>query len=109
MKRTIWIPLVLGLALGLIDFVSLVVHFVLPTGEETFVGPQEIFVTISAALGGPLGLLVTIFFQELGVHFFLLKGQLPPEQVPLEIFISIADFIAHVLAALGVVYSSRFL
>ncbi|HSF83106.1 MAG TPA: hypothetical protein VLA49_17850 [Anaerolineales bacterium] len=109
MKKTIWIPLVLGIALGLLDFVSLAVHFVLPTSEETFVGPQEIFVTISAALGGPLGLLLTSFFQELGVHFYLLKGQLPPEQVPLEIFVSIADFSAHILATLAVVYCYRLL
>lgn len=107
MKKTIWRPLVLGIALGLVDFVSLAVHFVLPTTEETFVGPQEIFTTISAALGGPLGLFLTSLFQELGVHFFLLKGQLPPEQVHLEIFISIADFTAHILATLAVVYCYR--
>ena len=109
MKKTIWRPLVLGIALGLLDFISLAVHFVLPTSEETFVGPQEIFVTISAALGGPLGLFFTSFFQELGVHFYLLKGQLPPEQVPLEVFVSIADFTAHILASLVVVYCYRFL
>jgi hypothetical protein len=109
MKKTIWRPLVLGIALGLLDYISLVVHFVLPTSEETFVGPQEIFVTMSAALGGPLGMFFTSLFQELGVHFYLLKGQLPPEQVPLEVFVSIADFTAHILAALVVVYGYRFL
>jgi hypothetical protein len=109
MKKTIWRPLVLGLALGLLDLVSLAVHFVLPTVEETFVGPQEIFVTISAALGGPLGFVPTIFFQELGVHFFLLKGQLPPEQAHLEILVSFADFTAHILAALAVVYCYKIL
>jgi hypothetical protein len=56
-----------------------------------------------------LGLFLTSFFQELGVHFYLLKGQLPPEQVPLEIFVSIADFSAHILASLAVVYCYRFL
>ena len=107
MKKTIWRPLVLGIVLGIIDFASLAVHFVLPTTEETFVGPQEIFTTIAAALGGPLGLFLTSFFQELGVHFFLLKGQLLPEQAHLEIFISIADFTAHILATLAVVYCYR--
>ncbi len=109
MKKTIWRPLALGTMLGLLDFVSIAVHFVLPTLEETFVGPQEVFVTISAALGGPLGLFVTSFFQELAVHFFLLKGQLPPEQAPLVTFVSMADFIAHILATLAVVYCYRFL
>jgi hypothetical protein len=108
-KKTIWIPLVLGIALGLLDYVSIAVHFVLPTSEETFVGPQEVFVLVSAALGGPLGLFITSLFQEAAVHLFLLKGQLPPEQAPLEIFVSTADFIAHLLAGLPVVYCYRFL
>jgi hypothetical protein len=108
-KKTIWIPLVLGIALGLLDYVSIAVHFVLPTSEETFVGPQEVFVLVSAALGGPIGLFITSLFQEAAVHLFLLKGQLPPEQAPLEIFISTADFFAHILAGLAVVYCYRFL
>lgn len=109
MKKTVWKPLALGMALGLIDIISLAVNFVLPTVEETFVGPQEIFVSISAALGGPLGFVPTIFLQELGVHFFLLKGQLPPEQAQLEFFVSLADFTAHILAALAVVYCYKIL
>lgn len=109
MKKWIWRPLVLGITLGLLDFVSIAVRFVLPTFWETYVGPQEIFVTISAALGGPLGLFVTSFLQEAAVHFFLLKGQLPLEQAPLEIFISIADLVAHILASLAVVYCYSFL
>lgn len=108
MKKTIWIPLVLGIALGLVDFFSLGVHWVIRIASFGQIGPQEIFVEMSAALGGPLGLFVTNFFQELGMHLFLLKGDFPG-QPQLEIFISIADFIAHTLALLAVAYCYRFL
>jgi hypothetical protein len=108
MKKTIWMPLVLGITLGLVDFLSLGVHWVIRIASFGQIGPQEVLVIISAALGGPLGLLAANFFQELGMHLFLLKGDFPG-QPWLEVSISIADFIAHALALLVVAYSYRFL
>jgi hypothetical protein len=108
MKKTIWIPLVLGITLGLLDFVSFAVHWVIQIASFGAIGPQETLVVISAALGGPLGLFVTNFLQELGMHIFLLRGDFPG-QPQLEVLISIADFIAHTIALLAVAYGYRFL
>ena len=110
MKRTIWIPLVLGAALGLLDIVSLGVDFLIPLGPFGATGPQEVLVIISAAVGGPLGLLVANFLQELGIYFFFLKPQLSPEQMLSTGWLfSIADFAAHIFALLAVAYGYRFL
>jgi hypothetical protein len=108
MKKTIWIPLVIGITLGLLDFVSFGVHWVIQIADFGAIGPQETLVVISAALGGPLGLLVTNFLQELGMHIFLLRGDFPG-QPQLEILISTADFFAHTIALLAVAYGYRFL
>lgn len=110
MKRTIWIPLILGGVLGLLDFASLAVDFLIPFGPFGATGPQEVLLTISAALGGPFGLLVASFLQELGIYLFFLKAQLPPEQMLLTgAPFSIADFTAHFLALLAVAYGYRLL
>jgi len=108
MKKTIWIPLVLGITLGLLDFVSFGVHWVIQIASFGAIGPQETLVVISAALGGPVGLFATNFLQELGMHIFLLKGDFPGQRL-LEVLISIADFFAHTIALLGVTYCYRFL
>lgn len=108
MVKTIWRPLVLGIALGLLDFVSLGVHWVIRIANFGVIGPQEVLVVISAALGGPVGLFAANFLQELGMHIFLLKGDFP-DQPQMEVFISIADFFAHAIALLAVAYSYRFL
>ena len=110
MKKTIWIPLVLGAALGLLDLVSMAVDFIIPLGPYGATGPQEVLVIISAALGGPLGLSVACLLQEVGHHFFGLKALFSPEQIASTgTYYSIADFSAHILAALAVAYSYKIL
>lgn len=108
MKKTIWIPLVLGITLGLLDFVSFGVHWVIRIANFGAIGPQEILVVISAALGGPVGLFAANLLQELGMHIFLLKGDFPGQRL-LEVSISIVDFLAHTIALLAVAYCYRFL
>lgn len=109
-KKTIWMPFVLGAALGLLDMVSLAVNFLIPLGPYGATGPQEVFVIISAALGGPLGLLVANFLQELGIYFFFLKTQFLLEQMPSTgVLFATADFAAHLLALLAVAYGYRFM
>ena len=109
-KKTIWIPLVLGGALGILDFASLAGDFLIPLGPYGATGPQEVFITMSAALGGPLGLAVTCLLQELGHHFFGLKALFSPEQImSTGTLYSIADFSAHILAALAVAYCYKLL
>ena len=108
MKKTIWMPLVLGITLGLLDYISLSVHWVIRIASFGNIGPQEILVVISAALGGPLGLFAANFLQELGLHIYLLTGDFPGQR-PLEVLISVADFIAHAIALLAVAYCYKFL
>ena len=110
MKKTIWIPLVLGCVFGLLDFTSWAGAFVIPLGPYGATGPQELFITMSAALGGPLGLSVTCFFHELGNYSFGLKALFSPEQLSSTgILYSIADFLAHILAVLVVTYCYKLL
>ena len=110
MKKTIWIPLVLGSALGLLDLVSLAVDFIIPLGPFGATGPQEVFIIMSAALGGPLGLSITSLLQEVGHHFFGLQALFSPEQIASKgTLYSIADFSAHILAALAVALCYKFL
>ena len=109
-KKTIWMPLVLGGALGLLDLVSLAVDFPIPLGPLGATGPQEILLTMSAALGGPLGVLAASPRHELGITFFFLSDQLPPEQMSSTgALFSVADLVAHILALLAVAYGYRFL
>ena len=110
MKKTIWIPLVLGAALGLLDFVSWAGDLLIPLGPYGATGPQEVFITISAALGGPLGLSVTCVLHELGNYAFSLKSLFSPEQLPLTgILYSTADFAAHIVAAITAAYGYKLL
>jgi hypothetical protein len=109
-KKTIWMPLVLGAALGLVDFISLAVNFLIPLGPLGATGPQEIFLTISAALGGPLGLLVASFLHESGVFLFFLKNELSPDLLwSTGVLFATADLVAHLVALPAVAYCYRFL
>ena len=42
MKRTIWQPLILGVALGFLDLISLSVHWAIRIANFGQIGPQEI-------------------------------------------------------------------
>lgn len=110
MRKSIWIPLVLGGVLGLLDFVSLAVNFLIPLGPFGATGPQEVLVMMAAALGGPLGLSLAQIFQDLGIYLYFLPTQLLPEQMSsLGVLIALADFSAHILALLVVAWGYRFL
>lgn len=110
MKKTIWLPLVLGITLGLLDFVSWAGDFLIPLGPYGATGPQEVFITLSAALGGPLGLATTCLLHELGNYSFGLKSLFSPEQMSSTgTLYSIADFAAHIVAAMTAAYGYKLL
>ena len=107
MKKTIWRPFVLGTILGAMNFFSSAVHWIIPIGKAGAIGPHEIFATLSAALGGPSGLLVTSLLHTLGAHIYLMpRSQELDTQILLN---SIGDFVARTLALLAVAYCYRFL
>jgi hypothetical protein len=107
MKKTIWRPLILGLTLGALSFLSSAVGFFIHTGIAGAIGPHEIFMTLSAALGGPLGLFVASVIHTVGAHIFLMKA--PPELATPALYNSMGDFVARTLALLTVAYCYRFL
>ncbi|MGW8225115.1 MAG: hypothetical protein ACWGOY_05255 [Anaerolineales bacterium] len=110
MRKTIWIPLVLGGVLGLLDFVSLAVNFLIPLGPFGATGPQEILVMMAAALGGPLGFSVAQIFHDLGIYLYFLNTQLSPGQMAsLEVLFALADFSAHILALSVIAWGYKFL
>jgi hypothetical protein len=109
MKKTIWIPLILGVFFGLLDFAIWAVDFAIPLGPWGASGPQEVFIIMSAALGGPLGLFVTCLFYVLGDFAFSVVTLFSPEQLSsMGVLYSIANFSAHILAALPAAYCYKF-
>lgn len=110
MKKTICIPLVLGGVLDVLDFASWAGNFAIPLGPYGATGPQEVFITMSAALGGPLSLSVTCILHELGNYSFGLNALFSPDQISsVGTLYTIADFSAHILAALSVAYCYKIL
>lgn len=105
MKKTIWMPLVLGVTLGALSFFSSAVGFFIHTGIAGAVGPHEIFMTLSAALGGPWGLLVASVIHIVGAHIFLMHA--PPELATPALLNSVGDFFARAIALLAVAYSYK--
>lgn len=103
-------PLLLGAVLGLLDFVSLAVDFLIPLGPFGATGPQEILVIMSAALGGPIGLLIAQVFQDLGIYLYFLNSQFLPEQMSsLGVLTALADFAAHFIALFVLAYGYKLL
>jgi hypothetical protein len=105
MKKTIWIPLVLAVIFGLfvvmVDSAGFIVSFgVNANGEERISDTREIFNTFSAALGGPLAVLVSQvikWFFNPGLAAFSANYRVG------------FGFIVHGLAGLWMVFAHKFI
>jgi len=97
-KKTIWIPVVIGMVSGSLILAAAEAEFFIPLGNDTSMGIGELFTTLSAALGGPIAAIVTIFVVY-SVH-----SMLHPEFFPdmTSIYIVLADATAHLCAMLVV-------
>jgi hypothetical protein len=97
-KKTIWIPIVIGMGAAAFILAASEANFFIPLGNNTSMGVGELFTTLSAVLGGPIAATVTIFMVY-SVHSIL-----HPEYYPdiSSAYILIADAIAHLLAMLVV-------
>jgi len=100
-KKTIWIPVVIGVIAAVLNILVSEVHFAIPIGPNAFIGIVEISNTLSAALGGPISLIITIFVANIG--HFILHVELYSD--PQFIIIGIADALIHILALLVVAIS----
>ena len=98
LKKTIWIPVAIGMVSAILILAASEANFSIPLGNGSSIGIGELFTTLSAALGGPLASIVTIFAA------YGILGILHPEFFPdmTSVYILLEDAIAHLCAMLMV-------
>ena len=98
MKKTIWIPIAIGMVSAILILAASEANFSIPLGNGSSIGIGELFTTLSAALGGPLASIVTIFAA------YGILGVLHPEFFPdmTSVYILLEDGVAHLCAMLMV-------
>lgn len=106
MKKTIWIPLLGGLIFGALSYLTTVANLTIQISEDLILGPWEIFNTLSAALFGPIGLLITELGLDVSAYLYLIKGVYP---APQDIYFMVGNYIAHIAAMLLVAFGYRFI
>jgi hypothetical protein len=105
-KETVWIPIVGGFALGALSFVISAANITVQVSDDLILGPWEIVNTISAALFGPLGLLITELGLDVSGYLYFIRGVYP---APQDAFFMVGDFIAHSTAMFLVAFAYRFI
>jgi hypothetical protein len=107
MKKTIWVPIVIGLMAGELSYLILVADFriLLPLGSGASLGGGEIFATLAAALGGPIAAVITGLLN--GAGGYLITREVLPW--PTSLYMAGADLIAHIIAMLVAAVCYRFL
>jgi len=98
MKKTIWLPIIIGTLFAALILMVSEVKFVIPLGNNYSIGIGEIFNMFAAVLGGPIAVIVTLLVASIG-HFLLNPDLYTNAQF---IFIVIADAVIHVGAMLAV-------
>ena len=106
MKKTIWIPIVIGLAFAFLGWLILIAGFSIPIpGLDANVGISEIFNLIAAILGGPITVVIgNIIFGIFGYSLVLSNAH----PWPISFYLTLADVIAHIIALVMVTFSYRF-
>jgi hypothetical protein len=107
MKKTIWIPIVIGLMAGGLSYLIGIADFIIlvPLGEGAGLGGAEIFGTLAAALGGPIAAVITGLLN--GAAGYLVTRDVFPW--PTSLYMASADLIAHIIAMLAAAFCYRFL
>jgi hypothetical protein len=100
-KKTIWIPIATGVVSAALNILVSEAHFGIPIGDNAFIGIVEISNTLSASLGGPIALIITVVVTNIG-HFILNLELYADIQF---IFLTIADALIHIFALLVVATS----
>jgi hypothetical protein len=106
LKKMFWIPIIGGFIFGTLSFLVSAVNFTIAISDDLILGPWEILNTLSAALFGPLGLLITELGTDIGAYFYLIKGVYP---APQDIHFIMGDYIAHVVAMLAIAFGYKFI
>ena len=98
MKRTIWVPVMIGVVSAVLVLLVSEAEFVIPLGNNYSIGIGEIFNVLSAALGGPIALITTLLLTSSG-HYILHFNLYTNTQFA---FIVLADGFIHMCALLVV-------
>jgi uncharacterized protein YhhL (DUF1145 family) len=106
MKKTIWIPIVGGFIFGVLSFLISAANITIEISEDLILGPYEILDTLSAALFGPIGLLITQLGMDSGAYWYFIKDVYPGPQ---GIYFIIGDYIAHSVSMVAVMFFYRFI
>ena len=101
MKSTIWIPVMIGVVSAVLILLVSEAEFVIPLGNNYSIGIGEIFNVLSAALGGPIALIITVLVTGFG-HYILNPNLYVDTQF---IFIALADACIHMCAMLVIAIS----
>jgi hypothetical protein len=104
LKTPIRTPLIGGLIFGALSFLITVANITIKIASDIILGPWEIINTLSAALFGPIGLLITELGLDISAYFYLIKGVYP---APQDLYFMMGDFVAHTLALLLVAVGYR--
>jgi hypothetical protein len=104
LKKTIWIPIVGGLIFGALSYLTTVANLTIQISEDLILGPWEILNTLSAALFGPIGLLITELGLDISGYFYLIRGVYP---APQDIYFMVGNYFAHVAAMLLIAFGYR--
>ncbi|MGW8225117.1 MAG: hypothetical protein ACWGOY_05265 [Anaerolineales bacterium] len=106
MKIRIFIPIVGGLIFGALSFLTTAANLTIQISEDLILGPWEVFNAISAALFGPIGLLITELGLDVSGYMFLVRGIYP---APQDIYFMVGNYVAHVVAMIFVAFAYRFI
>jgi hypothetical protein len=105
-KKTIWIPVVGGLIFGVLSSLISAADITVQISEDLILGPWEILNTLSAALFGPIGLLITELGLDISGYVYFIQGVYP---APQDIYFMVGNYIAHVVAMLAIAFGYRFI
>lgn len=105
-KKTIWIPIAGGLILGTLSLLISLANFTITISKDLILGPWEIFNTSSAALFGPIGLLITQLGMDIGGYLYLINGVFPTTH---NVYFIICEYVAHSVSLLIAAFGYRFI
>lgn len=98
MKRTIWVPVMIGVVAAILILLVAEAAFVIPLGNNYSIGIGEIFNVLSAALGGPIAIITTLLLTSSGHYIFHFNLYTNTQFA----FIALADALVHICAMLVV-------
>lgn len=100
MKRTIQVPIIIGIVSAALILLVSEAEFVIPLGNNYAIGIGEIFNLLSAALGGPVATITTLLLTSSG-HYILHLNLYANTSFA---FIVVADAFIHMWAMLLVAF-----